>query len=100
VALNTDKNPSLDVNPADVFVRSARNRMELLASVSGGAIFFPKGTREIVEVYNQVSQNLASSYTLAYTSNHAATSGKTHRIEVRVPGGAQVKQSRDVYISP
>ena len=72
--------------------------MELLADVSGGAIFFPRGTREIVDIYDQVSRNFSSSYSLAYTSTHADVPGQTHRIEIRVHG-ASVKQSRIEYVT-
>lgn len=99
VALNTDKNPSSGINASEVFVRAARDQMEKLASVSGGGIFFPKGTRQIVDVYDQVSRDLSSSYSLAYTSSHPVVSGQRHRIQVRVHG-AQVKQSRDAYLIP
>jgi hypothetical protein len=80
-------------------LKEARTRMELLAGVSGGAVFFPKGMRDIVGIYDQVSQDLGSSYTIAYTSSKPSVPGQTHRIEVRVHG-ASVKQSRDAYVTP
>jgi hypothetical protein len=99
VALNTDKNPGSGTNPSNTFLREVRNRMELVSSISGGGIFFPRNTREIVEIYDQVSRDLSSSYSLAYISTHAAVQGQTHRIEVRVHG-ASVKQSRTQYTTP
>jgi len=100
VALNTDKNPAgssaLGSNTVAV---EARTRMEMLANISGGGIFFPKGIRDIVDIYDQVSRDLSSSYTLAYISSHGTIQGQSHRIEVRVHG-AKVKQSRDTYVNP
>jgi Ca-activated chloride channel homolog len=98
VALNTDKNRNGGAGGSETLIREARARMELLADVSGGGIFFPRGTREIVDVYDQVSRDLSSSYSLAYTSTHSAVPGQTHRIEIRVHG-ASVKQSRNEYIT-
>lgn len=98
VALNTDKNRNAGAGGSETVIREARARMELLAGVSGGGIFFPRGTREIVDVYDQVSRDLSSSYSLAYTSTHAAVPGETHRIEIRVHG-ASVKQSRSEYVT-
>ena len=98
VALNTDRNPGTGYSSGTV-VLQARSRMEVLANATGGAIFFPKNIGDIVDVYDQVSKDLSSSYTLAYTSNRPATSGQTRKIEVRVHG-AKVKQSRETYITP
>ena len=98
VALNTDKNRNAGAGGSETLIREARARMELLAGVSGGGIFFPRGTREIVDVYDQVSRDLSSSYSLAYTSTHSAVAGQTHRIEIRVHG-ASVKQSRSEYVT-
>jgi VWFA-related protein len=98
VALNTDKNPMGGYFSGTVVIE-ARTRMELLANVTGGGIFFPKGIRDIVDVYDQVSRDLSSSYTLAYVSSHSAIQGQSHQIQVRVHG-AKVKQSREAYITP
>jgi Ca-activated chloride channel homolog len=98
VALNTDKNPTGSYGSNSVVIE-ARTRMESLANVSGGGIFFPKNIRDIVGVYDQVSRDLSSSYTLAYTSGNPSISGQTHHIEVRVHG-AKVKQSREAYVTP
>jgi VWFA-related protein len=99
VALDTDKNPGSGTFASQTMLKEARTRMELLAGVSGGAVFFPKGMRDIVGIYDQVSQDLGSSYTIAYTSSKPSVPGQTHRIEVRVHG-ASVKQSRDAYVTP
>jgi VWFA-related protein len=98
VALNTDRNPGTGYSSASV-VGQARSRMELLANATGGAIFFPKNIGDIVDVYDQVSKDLSSSYSLAYTSKRPSASGQTRKIEVRVHG-ANVKQSRETYITP
>ena len=98
VALNTDKNRNGGAGGSETLIREARARMELVAGVSGGGIFFPRGTREIVDVYDQVSRDLSSSYSLAYTSTHPVVPGQTHRIEIRVHG-ASVKQSRSEYVT-
>ena len=98
VALNTDKNPEGSYGSATVIVE-ARTRMEMLANVTGGAIFFPRNIGDIVDVYDQVSKDLSSSYSLAYTSSLPTVPGQTRRIETRVHG-AKVKQSRETYITP
>lgn len=99
VALNTDKNLTSPNKAFGAVPREARLRMETLADVTGGGISFPKSIRDIVEVYDQVSRDLSSSYGLSYTSTHRAGPGQYHRIEVRVHG-AKVKQSREGYTTP
>jgi len=98
VALNTDRNP-LGRETFGPLVVEARTRMETLANVTGGAIFFPRNLGDIVGVYDQISKDLSSSYSLAYTSSRPTASGQTRRIEVRVHG-AKVKQSRETYVTP
>ena len=98
VALNTDKNP-LGGSTYGPVVVEARTRMEMLANVTGGSIFFPRNLGDIVDVYDQISKDLSSSYSLAYTSSHSGLPGQARRIEVRVHG-AKVKQSRETYITP
>jgi len=73
--------------------------MESLANVTGGGVFFPKSIRDIVSVYDQISRDLSSSYTLAYISSKLAVQGQSHRIEVRVHD-AKVNQSRETYTTP
>ena len=98
VALNTDKNPSSGFHSEELS-RDARINMESLANISGGGMFYPKNIRDIVDLYDQVSRDLSSSYSLTYTSTHSAVRGQVHRIEVRVHG-ASVKQSRNSYVTP
>jgi len=100
VALNTDKNPSGSYGfSSGAIVVEARTRMESLANVTGGGVFFPKSIRDIVSVYDQISRDLSSSYTLAYISSKLAVQGQSHRIEVRVHD-AKVNQSRETYTTP
>ena len=101
VALNTDKNPDSFYNAPDSFLREVRNRMELTASASGGRIFFPNNIRDIVQVYDQVSRDLSTSYGLAYISTHGNVRGQYHKIDVRVHrADATVRQFRDGYTTP
>ena len=99
VALNTDKNLTSSNRAYGAVPKEARLRMEALAHATGGGISFPKGIRDIVDVYDRVSRDLSSSYGLAYTSTHRPVQGQYHRIEVRVHG-AKVKQSREGYTTP
>jgi VWFA-related protein len=114
VALNTDKNPEDLGNDyyklqyrfptsgaAQAFLAETRKRMEMLAEVSGGRVFFPKRVQEIVPVYDQISRDMSTSYSLGYISTHGNVRGRLHNIEVRVRrNGAKVRQSRESYFVP
>ncbi len=113
VALNTDRNPN-DLGDeyyglqyrfptsgsAQAFLTETRKRMEMLADVSGGRVFFPRRVQEIVPVYDQISRDMSTSYSLSYISTHGNEHGKSHSIEVRVRRGTKVRQSRDSYFTP
>jgi VWFA-related protein len=114
VALNTDRNPSdlgddyylLDTRfpttgAARAFITETRKRMEMLADVSGGRVFFPKRVQAIVPVYDQISRDMSTAYSLGYISTHGGEQGRSHTIEVRVRrNGAKVRQSRENYFTP
>ena len=89
------KDPSPTV--ADDFMKEIRSRMELLAEVSGGRIYFPKSTDELVPLYEQIGKELGTSYSFGYTPRYSSP-GTTHRIEVRVSDPSlRVIQSRQSY---
>ena len=114
VALNTDRNPDdlgneyyglqyrfPNSGSAQAFLTETRKRMEILADVSGGRVFFPKRVQEIVPVYDQISRDLSTSYGIGYISTHGSERGQLHSIEVRVRrNGSKVQQSRESYFIP
>jgi len=78
------------------FVTEARLRMETVAAASGGRVFYPTKSQDLVPLYEQISRDLSSSYSLGYTPNNKGD--RTHRIEVRVKNaGFRVWQSRTNY---
>jgi VWFA-related protein len=116
VAMNTDRNLDLGNGggndytilrriypqssvPRDFLVQ-VRTRMERLSDVSGGRIFFPEKLEDVAQLYNQISRELGTSYSLGYIPVNAASSdGKYRRIEVRVEDAVRVWQSRTGYDS-
>jgi VWFA-related protein len=107
VAVNTDLNPAGDPfrgselfnNFPLTFGMSVRSRLEQLATNSGGRVALPKRPEETVKLYENIAQELGTSYTLGY-SPAAATlkDGRYHRVEVRsTRQGLSVRQSRDGY---
>jgi hypothetical protein len=113
IAMNTDKNrgsagvdyETLEIRynstTAKAFLTEARLRMEVLAATSGGRVFFPKNTTDILKIYDQISRDLSAAYTLGYISSQETAHGQSRKIEVRANRqGFAVKQSRDSYTAP
>jgi len=113
VAFNTDKNlepntlggdeyrklkvifPNSDV--AERYLQAVRLRMEELADLSGGRVLYPEKLQDIVALYQQIGQELGTSYSLGYSPSKTAD-GLFHRIEVRTTkSDLRVIQSRNGY---
>ena len=114
IAFNTDRNLESNTLGADeyqrlqiIFPRSpipeqylegVRARMEQLADVSAGRILYPKTIEEIVPLYKEIGQEIATSYTIGYVSSNADKNGSFRQIEVRTKDGTfRVSQSRNGY---
>jgi VWFA-related protein len=107
IAVNTDLNPtqvdvrlspSTEYTPLAIYnLQQVRSRMQQIAEVSGGRVAFPGKPSDVVPLYERISRELGTSFSLSYTPQPKAT-GKYHRIEVKVRGeGMLVRQSRDGY---
>jgi Ca-activated chloride channel family protein len=58
--------------------------MRQLAQETGGRSFFPQAATELPRIYEQISEELSSQYTLAYSSRNPRRDGAWRRIVVRV----------------
>ncbi len=58
--------------------------MRQLAQETGGRSFFPHQTAELPRIYEQISDELSSQYSLAYSSRNPRRDGAWRRIVVRV----------------
>jgi VWFA-related protein len=107
IAVNTDLHPNNvdagDLAPGTAYtplslfnLQQVRSRMEQIAHVSGGRIVFSQRTSDTGVLFEQIVRDLGTSYSFGFTPT-ANPDGSYHRIEVRVRGGLQVRQSRDGY---
>ena len=66
-----------------------------LSQETGGRVFFPTSVTELPKIYEQISDELASQYTLAYASKNPLRNGAWRRIVVRVkrPGADRADQA-------
>jgi VWFA-related protein len=114
VAFNTDKNfqpnmiggdeyRSLKVifpnsSLPDHYLTGVRARMEEVAEASGGRVLFPDQLEDIVPLYQQIGNELGTSYTLGYISSNDTLDGSFRRIEVYAKDvSVRLTQSRSGY---
>jgi Ca-activated chloride channel family protein len=71
-----------------------------LSTETGGRVFFPTSVAELPKIYEQISEELSSQYSLAYTSKNPLRNGAWRRIVVRVNRPGMVARTRQGYYGP
>ena len=71
-----------------------------LSQETGGRVFFPTNVTELSKIYDQISEELASQYSLAYASKNPLRNGAWRRVVVRVKRPGVVARTRLGYYGP
>jgi Ca-activated chloride channel family protein len=71
-----------------------------LSQETGGRAFFPNETSELAGIYDQISEELSSQYTLGYTSRNMRSDGAWRRVAVRVARPNLVTRTKQGYFAP
>jgi Ca-activated chloride channel family protein len=71
-----------------------------LSQETGGRAFFINSVTELPKIYQHISEELASQYSLAYTSKNRVRNGAWRRIEVRVSRQGLTARTRRGYFGP
>jgi Ca-activated chloride channel family protein len=71
-----------------------------LSQETGGRAFFPTSVAELPKIYEQISEELASQYTMAYSSKNPMRNGAWRRIDVRVNKPGTTARTRRGYYGP
>jgi Ca-activated chloride channel family protein len=71
-----------------------------LAQETGGRSFFPAHVNELPKIYEQISQELSTLYSLAYTSRNPLRNGAWRRIAVRIARPGHIPRTRQGYYGP
>ena len=71
-----------------------------LAQQTGGRAFFPMQASELAGIYNQISDELSSQYTVGYTSKNVRRDGAWRRIVVRVNRPSATARTKQGYFAP
>jgi Ca-activated chloride channel family protein len=80
--------------------REAEYVMKTLATSTGGRSFFPERLEDLAGVYNQIADELASQYTIGYTSKNTRRDGSWRRIIVQVAGPNMTPRAKQGYYAP
>ena len=74
--------------------------MRQLARETGGREFFPSHIEDLKEVYSQIADELASQYTLGYTSKNPRNDGAFRRVVVQVAREGATPRTKQGYYAP
>jgi len=80
--------------------REAEYVMKTLATATGGRSFFPARIEDLSGVYNQIADELASQYTIGYTSKNARRDGAWRRIIVQLARPNVTPRAKQGYYAP
>ena len=80
--------------------READFVLRQLAQETGGRAFFPKEVDDLPEIYQQISDELSSQYTVGYTSANPLRNGQWRRIVVRVNRDGATARTKQGYYGP
>src|SRR5919106_3038223 len=80
--------------------REAEYVMKTLAQETGGRAFFPARLEDLAGVYTQIADELASQYTIGYTSKNPRRDGAWRRIIVQVSRPNVTARAKRGYYAP
>lgn len=80
--------------------REAEFVLRTLAQETGGRAFFPDQIAQLAGIYDQISEELASQYTIGYTSNNQRRDGRWRRIVVRIDRQGVTARTKQGYYAP
>jgi Ca-activated chloride channel family protein len=71
-----------------------------LSQETGGRVFYPTSVAELPKIYDEIAQELASQYSLGYTSRNQLRNGAWRRVTVRVSRPGLLARTRQGYYAP
>jgi VWFA-related protein len=80
--------------------REAEYVMRTLAQQTGGQAFFPSRIEDLAGVYTQIADELASQYTIGYSSKNTRRDGAWRRIIVQVSRPNARPRAKTGYYAP
>lgn len=86
--------------PVGLGPRIDQERLELLATFSGGEAYFPQQVEDVRSQFERIIENLRHRYIVGYTSTNPVRDGKWRAIEIRTRSQGVRITSRKGYFAP
>ena len=86
--------------PVGLGPRIDLERLKLLATFSGGEVYFPQEVEELRAQFQRITENLRHRYVVGYTSTNPTRDGKWRAVEIRTRSAAMRITSRKGYFRP
>jgi Ca-activated chloride channel homolog len=80
--------------------KEAEYVLRQLAHETGGRSFFPSNVQELPKIYDSISQELSTLYSMAYSSKNSLRNGAWRRVVVRVNRPGLTTRTRQGYYGP
>ena len=80
--------------------READFVLRQLAQETGGRSFFPDTVDELAQIYEQISDELSSQYSIGYSSANPLRNGRWRRLVVRVERDELTARTKQGYYAP
>ena len=94
---------TIGLRPPDVgraSFKEAEYVLRQLAQETGGRSYFPTNVHDLPKIYEAISQELSTLYSVAYTSRNPQRNGAWRRIVVRVTRPGMTTRTRQGYYGP
>jgi VWFA-related protein len=86
--------------PVGLGTRIDPDRLNLLATFSGGQAYFPLEVSDVAAQFERVTENLRHRYKIGYTSTNSTRDGKWRAVEIRTRSAGIRITSRKGYFAP
>jgi Ca-activated chloride channel family protein len=93
IGLRQNDSPRREFKEAEFVLRQ-------LSTETGGRVFYPNSVIELPKIYDQIAQELASQYSIGYSSKNALRNGAWRRLSVRVLRPGLIARTRQGYYAP
>jgi VWFA-related protein len=86
--------------PVGLGPRIDQDRLSLLATFSGGEVYFPQDVEQLRAQFERITENLRHRYIVGYTSTNPVRDGKWRAVEIRPRAPGVRITSRKGYFAP
>ena len=87
-------------DPIRTGFKEAEFVLKELARETGGRSFFPTSVHELPKIYDQISQELSTLYSIGYSSRNPSRNGAWRRVVVQIARPGMVARTRQGYFGP